>query len=250
VSPRAVAAIALAVLLASLAACVPWTVRPIHETTGETGAAGPKAFVEQIWDSKLIPAIGRGAIDLNLAGPELARKNGLFVCARARGRILRVDTSSRAGFAEIDFPPYDGRADAFLALGPVIRGTAVRDASGLIRFDQFVNQLAFADVNNALNDRVVERVIAPLRDQLKPGTSISILGAYTVEPDARYPFRPTIVPVRITVDSAPGAHSEAPLGSGADVQVCAGPPGRAELVSLVRRGRRTQTGRSAPRGAS
>ena len=50
--------------------------------------------------------------------------------------------------------PYDGRPDAAVQIGPVIRGTTLRDALPFIQFSQFVNQLQFAQVGNALNDRV------------------------------------------------------------------------------------------------
>jgi predicted lipoprotein len=50
---------------------------------------------------------------------------------------------------------YHGKSLVALQVGPVMRGTALRDAVGFIQFDQFANQLQFADVANQLNERAL-----------------------------------------------------------------------------------------------
>jgi predicted lipoprotein len=49
----------------------------------------------------------------------------------------------------------NGGGTATVLTGPVIRGNALRDALPFIQFSQFVNQLEFARVGNALNERAV-----------------------------------------------------------------------------------------------
>ena len=75
----------------------------------------------------------------------------LFV--KGRAVVTSVDTRSRVGLALLDLTPADGRADGALQIGPVLRGTALRDALEFVKFGDFVNQIAFAEVATALNER-------------------------------------------------------------------------------------------------
>lgn len=200
-----------AVLL--LASCVPWTVRPIGEA-GEpaeksAGKFDARAYVEGVWVSKLLPAVEAAAsapgplLAALATSPEDARKRfalrqdgaTAWFAVKGEARILRLDTASRAGTAVIDAAPFDGRPDAVLAIGPVIRGSVLRDSTGLIPFSQFVNQLDYADVNNALNDRVVAQVIAPVKPSLTRGATISLCGVLAVETGSA--GLPEIVPVKL-----------------------------------------------------
>ena len=59
-----------------------------------------------------------------------------------------------------------------LQVGPAINGTAIRDAAGFINFNQFVNQVDFADAATALNSEVKAKVlkgIDPRRSKGKNG---------------------------------------------------------------------------------
>jgi predicted lipoprotein len=100
----------------------------------------------------------------------------------------------------VDLPPYDGRADAAIQIGPVIRGTVLRDALSFIQFSQFVNQLEFARVGNALNDRVVQSVLVSLPKAGLEGSVVSFSGASS-QPAANE--LPEIVPVILVVKEKP-----------------------------------------------
>jgi predicted lipoprotein len=93
--------------------------------------------------------------------------------------VLQHDTQSRSGKLLIDVEPLDGEADVAILVGPVILGTSLRDAAGFINFTDFANQLAFADVANELNRRVLETIIAPLDLDSLPGSPVTFLGACT-----------------------------------------------------------------------
>ena len=81
---------------------------------------------------------------------------------------------------------------ADLQIGPVIRGTALRDALDFIRFTDFVNQLEFAGVATALNDHVVSAVLQAAPD-LVSGAEVSFVGAVPVSGALE------IVPVKLAV---------------------------------------------------
>ena len=80
----------------------------------------------------------------------------------------------------------------------MIRGTALRDALGFIRFTDFTNQIEFAAVANALNDRVAAAVLAPLDFETLAGRTISFIGAVDTRA-VREDGAIEIVPVRIAV---------------------------------------------------
>ena len=159
--------------------CVPWTVVPIDQETSPPQTADPISYVESIWDSRLLPTITEKAVDLAAARSSQAAGQGPVFLVRGKGRVLQHDTQSRSGKLLIDVEPLDGEADVAILVGPVILGTSLRDAAGFINFTDFANQLAFADVANELNRRVLETVIAPLDLDSLPGSPVTFLGACT-----------------------------------------------------------------------
>jgi predicted lipoprotein len=159
----------LAAISLTLGSCVPWTVRPIAKEE-EKARFDARAYADRAW-GKIVAALESSAVDVREA---LKAPSGTaYVAVEGEAKVLRVNRESRAGTAELDIAPFDGKADAALAIGPVIRGSAVRDATGVVTFNEFVNQLDYADVNNALNDRVVG-VLAG--SKLNPGAIVTFVG--------------------------------------------------------------------------
>lgn len=72
-----------------------------------------------------------------------------------------------------------GGTQVTLQIGPAINGTALRDATGLIRFNQFVNQVDFAEAATALNNEVKKQVLAPVDPETLAGKRVTFLGAFT-----------------------------------------------------------------------
>jgi predicted lipoprotein len=179
-----------------LVSCVPWTVVPIEEEPQQNTTADPSVYVDSIWDSRLLPAVRENAVDLATARARYAEGQGRYFLIKGEGKVLSLDTTSRSGKLLIDAEPYDGTADVALLVGPVILGTALRDAAGFIEFTDFVNQLQFADVANELNQRVITDVAGPLDLPSLTGKRISFHGAWA----ASQAEIPEIVPVEVTVE--------------------------------------------------
>lgn len=95
------------------------------------------------------------------------------------GKILKVNTESKNGLLELDIEPFDGQADCFIQIGPVVKGTAVRDCSPFINFKDFKNQLTFGDVGKAINKYSVENVSAKLPLDTLTGKIITFVGAFS-----------------------------------------------------------------------
>lgn len=196
----------------ALAGCVPWTVRPIETSSAESGPSSltPAAFVESMWEGKLRPAVAAAAVDARAlidalrASPEEAVKrygrgepDPAWFVVKGRGVVVRVDTSSRVGLAFVDVHPPDGAADLTVQLGPVLRGTSLRDAPEVVRFSDFVNQIQFAGVANELNARVLKEVLDPLDKSALHGCTVSFTGTLAVARDL--PLR-EMIPVDLVVE--------------------------------------------------
>ncbi len=61
-----------------------------------------------------------------------------------------------------------------------IFGNAVRDASGAVNIDDFINMTDFNNVSVALNKLVKEKVANDLKNSAKPGTKLQFAGAIEV----------------------------------------------------------------------
>jgi predicted lipoprotein len=79
--------------------------------------------------------------------------------------------------------------------GPAINGTEVRDATGMVNFGQFTNQIEYQDAGSALNDEIKNQVLADInRDEL-PGKTIEVVGVFQLINPANW----LVTPVRLKV---------------------------------------------------
>jgi predicted lipoprotein len=175
----------------------------------------PARYVDAMWDSKLVPTILNSAVDARTLLDALktspadalsryghgAANGPAYFQVKGEGLVMSVDMHSRVGVALVDIPPLDHQPDVSIQIGPVLRGTALRDATGLVRFSDFVNQLQFADVANELNDRALKTVLSTVDPAGLKGKTVSFAGAVAADPSAAPPLR-EVTPVRLTVEAA------------------------------------------------
>ncbi len=203
--PQPAVLVALALLAASLGlpACSAFfTVVPISEEKQltEGGSATNKgfdkvAYVDKIWESKVLPTAKDKAVDfatlytaLKLSQEEASKKYGNKVggpynfMTKLEGKITAVNTASRAGTLTIETQAGGGSVPLTVQIGPVIRGTSIRDGVGFITFNEFVNQLQFADVADELNTRAYNLSLKDktFNDSLV-GKTVAITGAFTLD---------------------------------------------------------------------
>lgn len=222
---RVATLLVLAGLLAlfTLSGCVLATVRTLEEDKeAKVGFTGQK-YVDEIWDSQVLPTYREKAQDFTTllalirqdrqaAIAQFGQRSGTgdySFMVRGEGRILTFDTSSRTGVVTVDLAPEDGTADLTVVVGPLIKisqRAAVRDAVGFIQYGQFVNQQEFADVANAMGDRIVVIVAQALGAAdpeairtLDPanvvGKRLRFIGAFTLD----NPDQILVVPVELEV---------------------------------------------------
>jgi len=160
-----------------------------------TDAERMQIFVEENWEDKFTPFFAdevhpfsevSAALDKDLeqAGslfglrPEGEANPWNFVVS-GNGKIVLANTESRAATADVDVDG-DGAADFTLQLGPVIKGTTLRDAATFLKFSDFRDQIEYAKLARALNTKVHDRLSDSLPLDALEGKDISFLGALTV----------------------------------------------------------------------
>ena len=129
-------------------------------------------FADKVWDSKVLPVIQEKAHDIvtivseiradpAAAGEKYGRRestNPYSYMVKGSGKVIEVHTESQAGTLVLEVPGLNEKIA--LQIGPVVRGTALRDATGAAPFDQFTNQLDYADVAKEMNKRAVKEAFA------------------------------------------------------------------------------------------
>jgi predicted lipoprotein len=170
-----------------------------------------KAQVGDIWDSKVLPALQAKAgdfialrsamkADLDGAGAKFGQRRPAEgapwnFATRVKGRIVSVDTESSAGTVGVDVDG-DGKADATVQIGPILRGTALRDSLPFISFTSYANQVEFAQLANAFNEQAYAKAIKSLPREALAGRQVEMLGVFTTD-DAN--DAPVITPVQLSL---------------------------------------------------
>jgi len=179
------------------------------------GPFDPDKRVASIWATKVVPYVEEKAGPF-LQVRELAAKSpneaGAKFGYRAKsedtpwtlmvridGVIVGTNTESRAATIGVDVSG-QGKTDATVQIGPAIRGTAIRDALDFVSFNDFTNQIDFAQFGKALNTHVDHETLEKLPRDSLIGHKVSILGAY---PFVSATDTPLVTPVEITVGPKP-----------------------------------------------
>lgn len=189
----------LAFALMGLAGCK--LVKNSEDGSGEGGMVSSTpggdmaAMVDEIWEARVLPYMQENATDLAVLGP--AMREDLDAAGKAhgyrpssegtpwnfaalvKGTVIAAKTDTRAATADVDVNG-DGQADAVLQLGPVIRGTALRDVLPFIDFSSFTDQIEFAQLSRALNTKAYETALEDLPHDGLVRRQVEALGAFTM----------------------------------------------------------------------
>ena len=197
--PRWIWLVAAALVLLLLIIKPPFVVKPLARPGSTTEAAQSKGaqFADKVWDSKVLPVVQEKAQDIATviqeiradpaaAGEKYGRRestNPYSYMVKGSGKVLEVHTESQAGTLVLEVPGLNEKIA--LQIGPVVRGTALRDATGAAPFDQFTNQLDYADVSKEMNKRAVTAAFANLAPSSLADKTITFLGAFTFDPRSK-----------------------------------------------------------------
>ena len=160
-------------------------------------------YARVVWEQK-IPGVIRDApdiltvIDLLQSDPEQAfdrmgRKLGIsgtrYFIVKGEGIIDSVEEESLR--IRLDGGYQIELATAF------IFGNAIRDGSGVVDIDEFLNMTDFNMVSIALNKRVKEEVVPLLVRSARPGESLEFAGAFEMRDDQPDIHSIRIIPVSV-----------------------------------------------------
>lgn len=182
-------AVTLALLVAIAA-----TTTVVRADDPDAVSVGPQVFdpveyANERYESEVVPTITEEATPITellpaiiadpaAAGAEFGHKDGVSspfayavtgtgVAGPVQGTLLPLT---------IDGMP-DG-VEVMLQIGPAINGTALRDATGLIGFDDFLNQIEYANVSTELNNKVKSEVLAGFDAAAADGQTVTFTGAF------------------------------------------------------------------------
>jgi len=179
----------LLAIIAVLAWNRPWVVVPLHTQTGSTQTE----IVDMAWQRLLDGSA-------NARPLEPAQTPDAATLVRARGVLNNVQTSSINTWAQVELLSANGAAEprhhVRLHLGPVVHGTALRDAAGL-SYDDFDTQVDYARAASALNARAVQSLDRE-RIAAWSGQIIVFTGVASASPDEA---AIDVVPLAIAVET-------------------------------------------------
>ena len=185
-----------AAMAVCLTGCV--TVVPIGH---EADLTGEKTFnaaedVEGIWESKAVPDIEEKAVALpKLLGEangkldsvakqyghySMGDKGELSYVVKGEGTVTEVNTEKKAGTVTVKLNGYDGPIVVKLQIGPVYKGSAVRDCLSFIKYEDYKNQVDWAKVSQAIHDTINKDVVTPLDPKSLQGKTVEFTGCFSV----------------------------------------------------------------------
>jgi predicted lipoprotein len=173
-------------------------VRPIE--TIKPAVFDAETFASSAWP-RLVREATNSATDVSEIATTVGTSPANARVVKGSGVVSAIDRRSRVGVMLVRVA---GATPATVAIqiGPVIRGTALRDASGFIHFSDFTNQSDYAAAANALNDAAMRTVIGPLAIDTLQGRTVVFAGAIG-RSAPREDGAIEVVPVRLEVVEAP-----------------------------------------------
>ncbi|MCO4318113.1 DUF2291 family protein [Phyllobacterium sp. 21LDTY02-6] len=201
-----------ATLAAALAGCkIIKTPTPEEAAATASGGFDPARQVAELWDAKAVPFLNQRAgnftevaalagSDPDAAGAKYGHKEEQgsapwTFAAKVAGTIVKAETRSRASYLDTDVDG-DGKADVRIQIGPVIRGTALRDSLDFVNFNAFKNQIQWAEFGKAFNSHVNSATLEKLpRDKIE-GKKVEAVGAYPLPAKGQLPL---LTPATISV---------------------------------------------------
>ncbi len=174
-----------------------------------------QAYVAKLWDSKAIPffhdkahpvadVLAALAKDKDEAGKQFGHQanpggSPWTFAVNGSGKIKSMSSGTRHGEMVVEIGPADHPNEATLQVGPVVYGTAIRDALPFVAFGDFVNQIQYAEVSRAMNDRAVAILTKSLNPAPQTGQTVTFSGAMV---DPSQTGGVTITPVELHIGDA------------------------------------------------
>ncbi len=194
----AVLLIILVAIVAGTRFYVPGTEPASEAAVDESVVADPVAFAEEAFGAEVVPAINDKAVELPVLLEALAQDEGAADEYGFRNgespysypiSVTGIVTEGEFGQVGLDVEGISG-VTVGVQTGPAVTGTALRDATGLITFEMFLNQIDFASVATELNNQIKESVLSQTDFEALQGQEVTVIGAFTNDDDAHVKITP------------------------------------------------------------
>lgn len=150
------------------------TLNPKGEMVAGVKITKMEQFCLENWDAKIVPTVKERAknmpqflsdvkVDLNAAGQSYGNRanetSAWSFCVSGSAKVIGIENPDKPNKQQLllDVAPFDGTADIKLFYGKVFSSNiknAIRDGVGYLHLDDFTNQVEFADLTTALNNKV------------------------------------------------------------------------------------------------
>lgn len=218
-----VALVALTCRVTFIPDTVPETyVNEAGETVGVVKLSVAEQYCLDNWEAKILPAIRERAVDIaafladvakdvDAAGEQYGNRanetSAWSFCVSGRAKVLTIESADKPNRTQLllDVAPYDGAADCKLHFGKVFSSNiknAIRDGVGFLKLDDFANQVEFADLTTAFNNRVKATVYQAHDPAQLVGKEIEFYGCISLQEVT--PESLVIIPVALSVAGAQG----------------------------------------------
>lgn len=168
-----------------------------------SGAFDPEAYADEHFESDIVPQIDADAVDLATLLDDLAGGADEAEFGHAPGTgssySFPVTFTGVAGVQQGSILPItvegvSGDVTVQLQVGPAINGTALRDVTGTVAFNDFTNQLEFQNVATVFNERIRDGLLSETTLPTE-GQTVTVTGAFT----RVNPALVSVVPVALEV---------------------------------------------------
>ncbi|MHA6513578.1 DUF2291 family protein [Tessaracoccus sp. Z1128] len=197
-SRMAIMAVILVAILAGTRFYAPGTEPFTDAVVDSDVVSDPVAYAQASYDAEVVPAIEAKAVELPTLLDALAADEGSAEDYGFRNGgspysfpVRVTGTVVEGSFGEVGLE-VEGVSDVTVGVqtGPAVTGTAIRDATGLMTFEMFLNQIDFASVATELNNRVKETVLSETDFDSLLGQEVTVLGAFTHDNETHVKITP------------------------------------------------------------
>ena len=155
--------------------------------TGEV-AFNPSDEANKFWTNNAKDYFQQNAVDLNTLVSEskgdfssVAKKYGHYSMGDSGELSFIVKGNKlRAGYLSVQVPDLDESYNVRLQIGPVFKGSAVRDSISLISYKDYKNQIEWAQVSVAFHKLITNSILSKLDMESLLNKEVEFIGCFTV----------------------------------------------------------------------
>ncbi len=191
---RSAAAVSLVAILGAGALATTGCVKVVK--IGEEAAiTGQTTFdatssVDEMWDSQIVPEITGEATDLatlltesegkpsSVAAKYAVGSSKKCFAVKGTGTVASVKDGNN-GALIVTLDGYSGDAEISIQVGPVYKGTTIRDSLSFLSAQDFTNQVEWAEISSSINAKVASSVVADLDTASAAGKKITFTGTFS-----------------------------------------------------------------------